>query len=62
MYSATKAAGEALVRCWADVFGGKDPEYNSMSGTTSNSVFVGLTRTDAAARHPPELLERYRQE
>lgn len=53
MYSATKAAGEALVRSWADAFGGNDPQFEFMAGTTANAVLVGLTKTDAVHRLPP---------
>lgn len=62
MYCATKAAGEALIRCWADAFGGKDPELDFMAGTTANSIFTGVTKTEAAARHPPAVVERMSRE
>ena len=62
MYCVTKAAGEALVRCWAEAFGGKDPEFEFMAGTTANSLLVGLTRTDAVNRHGAAAVERFKQE
>jgi 3-oxoacyl-[acyl-carrier protein] reductase len=58
LYSATKAAGESLVRSWAEAFGGKEAKFDFMAGTTANSVLVGLTKTDAVKRHPPEVVEK----
>jgi len=46
MYAATKAANEAMVRCYANAFGGQKAEYTFMEGTTANSVLTGLTETD----------------
>ncbi|KAK5165258.1 uncharacterized protein LTR77_009356 [Saxophila tyrrhenica] len=57
MYCATKAATEALVRCWADAFGGKNPEFEFMAGTTANTVLVGLTRTEPVKELPQHLLD-----
>jgi NAD(P)-dependent dehydrogenase (short-subunit alcohol dehydrogenase family) len=62
MYCVTKSAGECLVRCWAEAFGGKDPDFEFMSGTTANTVMVGLTRTDAISRHGQEFLDRVMDE
>lgn len=58
MYSASKAAGEALVRTWAAAFGGKDAELAFMAGTTANSVLVGLTRTTTMDRHSEEDVQK----
>ena len=52
MYGATKSAAESLARSWADAFGGKDPDFEFMAGTTSNSIMVGLTDTDAMRNLP----------
>lgn len=62
MYAVTKSAGECLVRCWAEAFGGKDPEFEFMAGTTANTVMVGLTRTEAISRHGQEFLDKIMQE
>lgn len=62
MYAATKSAMQSIVRSWADAFGGKDPDFAFMAGTTANSVQVGLTKTEAMTRHGPEALEKYKQE
>lgn len=46
------------MRCWADAFGGKEERFAFMSGTTANSVFVGITATEAINRQSPEVVER----
>ncbi|KAH0843831.1 hypothetical protein FOPE_08974 [Fonsecaea pedrosoi] len=45
MYATTKAANEAMARCYANAFGGQHPQFAFMAGTTSNSVCTGLTDT-----------------
>lgn len=50
------------MRCWAEAFGGKDPQFNFMAGTTANSLQVGLTNTAAVSRQTPEALEKIKQE
>ena len=62
MYSATKAAGEAMVRCWADAFGGREEAYSFMAGTTANAVLVGLTATSAMKRAKPDVVEKFMRE
>lgn len=57
-----KSAGESLVRCWAEAFGGKDPDFEFMAGTTANSVMVGITRTDAVNRHGQAFLDKIMEE
>lgn len=37
-------------------------EFGFMAGTTANSVLVGVTRSDAAARRGAEAVERFQQE
>ena len=54
MYNATKAANEAMVRTYANAFGGHDPQFEFMAGTTANAVFVGLTETHATTQFGPE--------
>ncbi|KAK5121509.1 hypothetical protein LTR85_005342 [Meristemomyces frigidus] len=61
MYCATKSAGESLIRCWADAFGGKKERFAFMSGTTANAVLVGLTSTEAMSRRPADVVEKYKQ-
>ena len=46
MYGTTKAANEAMARCYANAFGGNHSEFDFMKHTTANSVFTGLTETD----------------
>lgn len=62
MYCVTKSAGECLVRCWVEAFGGKDPEFDFMAGTTANTVLAGLTRTDATKHHGEQFLDQIRAE
>jgi 3-oxoacyl-[acyl-carrier protein] reductase len=62
MYSAGKSAGESLCRTWADAFGGKDERFSFMSGTTANSVSVGLTQTESVLNCPEPFLSRFKQE
>lgn len=59
MYSATKAAGESLVRTWAEAFGGKQAEFAFMAGTTANAVQVGLTQTTALTAAAPATVAKY---
>jgi NAD(P)-dependent dehydrogenase (short-subunit alcohol dehydrogenase family) len=62
MYAAGKSAGESLCRTWAQAFGGKNPEYEFMKGTTANSVAVGLTETDAVVDCGPEAVKKFQDE
>lgn len=62
MYCAIKAAMESYVRCWADAFGGQDPKFDFMAGSTANSLQVGLTKTEALTRHGAEAVEKIKQE
>ena len=62
MYCVTKFAGECLVRCWAEAFCGKDPDFDFMSGTTANTVMAGLTRTDAVNHHGQDFLDKIMEE
>lgn len=62
MYAAGKSAGESLCRTWAQAFGGKDPRYSFMAGTTANAVTVGLTETDAVVDCGPEAVQRFQDE
>lgn len=64
MYMATKSANEAMCRCWADAFGGKNEQYAFMAGTTANAVMPGLTRTDVLYNNnlPEELIKSFENE
>lgn len=62
MYAAGKSAGESLCRTWAQAFGGKNPAYEFMKGTTANSVSVGLTETDAVVDCGPEAVKTFQDE
>jgi 3-oxoacyl-[acyl-carrier protein] reductase len=61
---ASKAAMEAAVRSWADAFGGKNPEFAFMAGTTANTVMVGITRTDAVYNNgiPEDVIKSFENE
>lgn len=58
IYASTKAANEAMVRAYANAFGGKKPAFDFMAGTTSNSVLVGLTETGGVQQYGQEEWER----
>ncbi|VUC36498.1 unnamed protein product [Clonostachys rosea] len=55
IYASTKAANEAMARCYANAFGGKNAAFNFMSGTTANSVLTGLTETGGVQQYGPKV-------
>ncbi|KAJ9144636.1 hypothetical protein NKR23_g5975 [Pleurostoma richardsiae] len=57
IYASTKAANEAMARCYANAFGGKNPAFDFMAGTTANSVLTGLTETGGVKQYGPQVWE-----
>lgn len=60
MYATTKAAGEAMARCYANAFGGSNPDFNFMAGTTANSVLTGLTSTSGPQQFGEEAFAAFK--
>ena len=60
MYGTTKAANEAMARTYANAFGGNLPEFEFMSGTTANSLLVGLTETAWTKDVPKEVMDDFK--
>lgn len=58
IYASTKAANEAMARCYANAFGGRNPSFEFMAGTTANSVLTGLTETGGVQQYGPDEWER----
>lgn len=56
-YASTKAANEAMARCYANAFGGKNPRFDFMAGTTANSVLTGLTETGGVQQYGTKVWE-----
>ena len=44
-----------MVRCYANAFGGRNPDFEFMKGTTANSIFTGLTETDGPQQFGAEV-------
>jgi 3-oxoacyl-[acyl-carrier protein] reductase len=61
MYAMTKAANEAMARCYANTFGGNNADFAFMAGTTANSVFVGLVNTPGAQQMGEQVFEHYKE-
>ncbi|KIW98260.1 uncharacterized protein Z519_01844 [Cladophialophora bantiana CBS 173.52] len=61
IYASTKAANEAMVRCYANAFGGKNPAFDFMAGSTANSVFTGLTDTSGPQQFGPKLWQELQE-
>lgn len=57
MYASTKAANEAMARCYAKAFGGKNPAFVFMAGTTANSVLTSLTETSGVQQYGEKVWE-----
>lgn len=57
IYASTKAANEAMTRCYANAFGGTNPAFDFMAGTTANSVLTGLTETGGVQQYGPKVWE-----
>lgn len=57
IYASTKAANEAMVRCYANAFGGRYSCFDFMAGTTANSVLTGLTETGGVQQYGLEVWE-----
>ncbi|KAJ3549625.1 hypothetical protein NM208_g414 [Fusarium decemcellulare] len=57
VYASTKAANEAMVRCYANAFGGKNASFDFMAGTTANSVLTGLTETGGVQQYGQQVWE-----
>ncbi|KAL2432704.1 hypothetical protein ABEF95_014707 [Exophiala dermatitidis] len=57
IYASTKAANEAMTRCYANAFGGKNSAFEFMAGTTANSVLTGLTETGGVQQYGPKVWE-----
>ncbi|KAM5344361.1 hypothetical protein ACJ41O_012898 [Fusarium nematophilum] len=55
IYASTKAANEAMARSYANAFGGNDPVFAFMAGTTANSVLTGLTETGGVQQYGKEV-------
>lgn len=58
IYASTKAANEAMARCYANAFGGKNSAFDFMAGTTANSVLTGLTETGGVQQYGTEEWEK----
>ncbi|CAH0051906.1 unnamed protein product [Clonostachys solani] len=55
IYASTKAANEAMIRCYANAFGGKNDAFDFMAETTANSVLTGLTETGGVQQYGPKV-------
>jgi 3-oxoacyl-[acyl-carrier protein] reductase len=58
IYASTKAANEAMARCYANAFGGRNHAFEFMAGTTANSVLTGLTETGGVQQYGTEVWEK----
>lgn len=61
MYATTKAANEAMARCYANAFGGSKAEFTFMQGTTANSVCIGLTETDGPQQFGEQVFANFQE-
>ena len=61
MYATTKAANEAMARCYANAFGGRTAEYAFMENTTANSVLTGLTETPGPQQFGNKVFDEFKE-
>ncbi|KIW66541.1 hypothetical protein PV04_05865 [Phialophora macrospora] len=60
MYATTKAANEAMARCYANAFGGRHAEFEFMAGTTANSLLTGLADTPGPQQFGQKAFEEFK--
>lgn len=61
IYASTKAANEAMARCYANAFGGRNHAFEFMAGTTANSVLTGLTETGGVQQYGTGVWEKLQE-